>query len=190
MHKDMYADTYTLEERFWWFVGMRQIGRAFLDPVYADGPRLDVLDVGCGTGANMQKLLSRYGRVVGLDASAGMLAQARLKLAPFGRRTALVRQSAQDLPFGDATFSAVTCLEALEFLPDDRSALCQMVRVLQPGGVLLVTRRQGPEAAYFLGRAHGHDEFQALLAGLGLVEIHSQPWQVEYELFWAVRPRS
>ncbi|HEY1409262.1 MAG TPA: methyltransferase domain-containing protein [Promineifilum sp.] len=152
-----------------------------------------VLDVATGTGRLPYFLLREpefHGRVVGLDASAGMLAQARLKLAPFGRRTALVRQSAQDLPFGDATFSAVACLEALEFLPDDRSALCQMVRVLQPGGVLLVTRRQGPEAAYFLGRAHGHDEFQALLAGLGLVEIRSQPWQVEYELFWAVRPRS
>ena len=88
----------------------------------------------------------------------------------------------------DSTFAAVTCLEALEFLPDDAAALGEIVRVLEPGGVLLTTRRQGPEAGYFLGRARSRDDLEALLAGLGLSEIRSQPWQVEYELVWAVKP--
>lgn len=75
-----------------------------------------VLDVATGTGRLPYFLLQEpefNGRVIGLDASAGMLAQAQVKLAPFGDRAALVRQSALDLPFGDATFAAVTCLEAL-----------------------------------------------------------------------------
>lgn len=150
-----------------------------------------VLDVATGTGRLPFFLLHEpefNGRVVGLDASAGMLAHARDKLAPFGDRAALVRQSAQDLPFADCAFAAVTCLEALEFLPDDVAALREMYRVLQPGGVLLVTRRQGPDAPYFLGRRRGREEFEALLAATGLTDIRSQPWQVEYELVWATRP--
>jgi SAM-dependent methyltransferase len=150
-----------------------------------------VLDVATGTGRLPYFLLAEpgfNGCVVGLDASAGMLARARDKLAPFGDRAALVRQSAMDLPFGDGAFAAVTCLEALEFLPDDAAALREMVRVLQPGGVLLVTRRQGADAAYFLGRARDRDTFESLLAGMGLVDIRTQPWQLEYELVWAARP--
>lgn len=151
-----------------------------------------VLDVATGTGRLPFFLLQEpdfNGRVIGLDASSGMLDRARAKLAPFGDRAALVRQSASDLPFADKTFAAVTCLEALEFLPDDAAALREMARVLRPGGVLLVSRRQGTDAAYFLGHTHDRDSFEAMLAGLGLTDIRSQPWQVEYELVWAARPR-
>ncbi len=150
-----------------------------------------VLDVATGTGRLPFFLLAEptfNGHVVGLDASAGMLAQATTKLAEHRDRAALVHAPAGDLPFPDAAFAAVTCLEALEFLPDDDDALREMARVLRPGGVLLTTRRQGPESGYFLGRARGREELEALLAGLGLSEIRSQPWQVEYELVWAVKP--
>jgi ubiquinone/menaquinone biosynthesis C-methylase UbiE len=150
-----------------------------------------VLDVGTGTGRLPYFLLQEpdfHGRVVGLDASARMLDQAHIKLAPFRDRAMLVRQSAQDLPFADGAFAAVTCLETLEFLPDDATALAEMVRVLRPGGVLLVTRRQGPDAPFFLGRFRGPEEFEAILAALGLEEIRFHPWQVEYELVWAAKP--
>ena len=103
-------------------------------------------------------------------------------------RAALVRQTAEALPFADAAFAAVACLEALEFLPDDAAALREMARVLRPGGVLLVTRRQGRDARYFLGRSRDRQSFEALLTGLGLVDVRSQPWQVDYELVWASRP--
>ncbi|MCA9868631.1 MAG: class I SAM-dependent methyltransferase [Anaerolineae bacterium] len=149
-----------------------------------------VLDVATGTGRLPYFLLQEpefNGGVIGLDASAGMLAHAQVKLAPFGDRAALVRQSALDLPFGEATFAAVTCLEALEFLPDTPGALREMVRVLQPGGVLLVSRRQGADASYFLGHTYDRDAFEELLGGLGLVDVRSQPWQVDYELVWATR---
>jgi SAM-dependent methyltransferase len=152
-----------------------------------------VLDVATGTGRLPCFLLGEPdfdGRVVGLDASARMLDRARDKLAPFGDRAALVRQSAEALPFAGAAFAAVTCLEALEFLPDDAAALREMARVLRPGGVLLVTRRQGRDARYFLGRIRDRESFEALLAGLGLVDIRSQPWQVDYELVWATQPIS
>lgn len=150
-----------------------------------------VLDVATGTGRLPYYLLQEVGfdgRVVGLDASAGMLAIAREKLEPFGRRVALVRQVAGELPFADATFAAVTCLEALEFLPDDTAALREMVRVLMPGGYLLVSRRQGLDKPFFLGRVPDREAFESRLAQLGLTDIRTQPWQIEYELVWATRP--
>lgn len=151
-------------------------------------PNATVLDVATGTGRLPDFLLREaqfHGRIVGLDASARMLAIAHEKLRPHGDRVMLVRQSAQDLPFADGAFGAVTCLEALEFLPDGAAALAEMARVLQPGGVLLVSRRTGPDAAAFLGRTHDAESFEAMLAGLGLVEVQTQPWQLEYDLVWA-----
>lgn len=149
-----------------------------------------ILDVATGTGRLPYFLLQEpdfHGRVVGLDASARMLAQAREKLRPWGDRAGLVRQSALALPFGDGMFDAVCCLEALEFLPDDAAALAEMGRVLKSGGVLLVTRRKGPEAGAFLHHCHTQEEFEALLSDVGMVEIRTQPWQVEYDLVWAQR---
>jgi ubiquinone/menaquinone biosynthesis C-methylase UbiE len=149
-----------------------------------------VLDVGTGTGRLPYFLLSEpgfNGHVIGLDASSGMLALAQRKLVPFGDRFMLVQQSAQDLPFADASFAAVTCLEALEFLPDDVTAIAEMARVLRPGGILLITRRQGPDARFFFSRFHSRDDFESLLTAAGLVNIDIRPWQVEYDLVWAVR---
>lgn len=154
-------------------------------------PKPIVLDVATGTGRLPYFLLeepSFNGRVIGLDASGKMLRDAQAKLRPYGDRVALVRQSAQELPFGNEAFDAVTCLEALEFLPDEVAALVEMVRVLRPGGVLLVTRRCGPDARYFLGRDRTRGEFETLLVGLGLDDVIIQPWQVEYDLVWAVKP--
>lgn len=150
-----------------------------------------VLDVATGTGRLPGFLLAEpsfHGRVIGLEASAKMLAVAQAKLRPHGDRAVLVRGSAADLPFPPNSLDAVTCLEALEFFPNDVAALREMTRVLRPGGALLVTRRTGPEARYFLGRDRTREEFKTLLAGLGLADILIQPWQVEYDLVWAAKP--
>src|SRR5215208_1155285 len=70
-----YADLYALEESLWWFVGMREVTRAVLDPVCPPGRARDVLDAGCGTGG-MLTWLGRYaggGRVAGIDFSSDAL---------------------------------------------------------------------------------------------------------------------
>ena len=107
-----------------------------------------LLDVATGTGRVPLALLrNRFaatgGRIVGLDLSWGMLRQARAKLQDYDRWVDLVWQDASHLPFDDGTFDAVTCMEALEFLPRPREALAEMVRVLAPGGLLAVTNRVG-----------------------------------------------
>jgi ubiquinone/menaquinone biosynthesis C-methylase UbiE len=146
-----------------------------------------VLDVATGTGRLPLALLrDRFaatgGRIVGLDLSPGMLCQARAKLSPYGDQVSLICQDGSRLPFDNATFDAVTCLESLEFLPRPLEALSEMVRVLIPGGVLFLTNRVGREARLLPGRAIPRPLFEEALATHPLREVKVRRWQVNYDL--------
>lgn len=150
-----------------------------------------VLDVATGTGRLPTFLLEAptfNGRVVGLDASGKMLKIAAEKIRPYGHRASLVQQLADQLPFAENQFDLVTCLEALEFFPSDTAALQEMVRVLKPGGTLLVTRRKGREAKLFVGRYRSVPQFEAVLTQLGLEEVHTNPWQEDYDQVFGRKP--
>lgn len=152
-----------------------------------------VLDVATGTGRLPNYLLGEptfNGHVIGLDASAKMLALAAGKLASHGYRSALVQQVAAALPFSKAQFDAVTCLESLEFFPSDMAALREMVRVLRPDGVLMVTRRRGWEARTFLGRHRSREQFEESLRALGLIDVTTLPWQIDYDQVFGRKPSS
>jgi SAM-dependent methyltransferase len=148
-----------------------------------------VLDVATGTGRLPRTLLAQpgfYGHIMGLDSSRTMLAQAASNACD---RLTLVWQDATCLPFDDDAFDAVTCMEALEFMPDTRQVLREIVHVLRPGGVLLVTNRVGSWAKFLPGHTQSPSAFEVLLASLGLEQIQTQIWQVEYNLVWAIKPR-
>lgn len=156
-----------------------------------DRPSPLVLDVATGTGRLPLTLLEQplfHGHVIGLDASRRMLEVATEKLSGYGSCLTLIWCDATHLPFPDEVFDAVTCLEMLEFTPDPRHQLAELVRVLCPGGVLVTTRRRGLEACLLPGKTHNARTFAALLARLGLTHIRIQPWQVDYDLVWATRP--
>lgn len=147
-----------------------------------------ILDVATGTGRLPWYVLhwpTFNGRIYGLDASARMLSFAVAKLSPFGNRAGFVQQLASALPFPDNTFDAVTCLESLEFFPSDTAALREMVRVLRPGGTLMVTRRRGWEAKTFIGRYRSVAQFEEHLLSLGLTAVDTLPWQVDYDQVFA-----
>jgi len=168
-----------------WFVGEP------LALALAGLPAPLVLDVATGTGRLPITLLAQpefHGRVIGVDASRRMLAQAAPSAQQLAPRLLLVWQDALALPFDDGGFDAVTCLEALEFMPDTRRALQEMLRVLRPGGLLLVTNRIGPWRKFLLGHSQTPQAFEELLRSLGLERVHTQTWQVEYDLVWAAKP--
>ena len=127
-----------------------------------DVPEPFVLDFATGTGRLSFALLSRpefNGRIIALDISERMLEQAVEKIG--GASTAeqnsavpplsaeskveFLRHLSMPLPFPDAAFDVVCCLEVLELLPDAQAALNEMSRLLRPGGVLLTSR--GTEAS-------------------------------------------
>lgn len=149
-----------------------------------------VLDVGTGTGRLPRAVMFQprfRGRVIGLDLSRRMLAQAVRLAGPWAERVTWIWQDACTLPFQGGAFDAVTCLEVLEFTPDPRSVLRELVRVLRPGGVLLVTNRVGPDAPFLPRRAFRRPMLAGLLLSLGLEEVKVQSWQVDYDLAWAVK---
>ncbi|NLX09530.1 MAG: class I SAM-dependent methyltransferase [Chloroflexi bacterium] len=151
-----------------------------------------VLDVATGTGRLPLALLEQprfQGRVIALDLSRKMLAGAAEKLAPFGARVTLLHHAAEYLPFPDDTFDLVTCLEALEFMMEPRAVLPELVRVLRPGGLLVLTNRQGIDAKLMPGRTFRHDDLARLLRDdLGLDRVVIDAWQVDYRIVWAYKP--
>ncbi len=121
-----------VDEHHWWYRGRRQVIRAELARLPL--PRsAEVLDAGCGSGRTLQEL-ARLGRVSGIELSPEAAAVAR------GRGSFYVRIGRlEELPWEDATFDLITCLDVIEHTPDDRITLRELRRVTRPGGWLLVT---------------------------------------------------
>ena len=150
-----------------------------------------VLDAGAGSGRLARAVLPSpafHGVITHLDASRKLLQVGReLVDSP---RTHWVQGWAMPLPFSDGTFDAVSCLEMLEFTPRPRAVLHELIRVLRPGGWLLITNRIGWRSRLFLGRTFPPQVFRSLLKEAGLVSIDVYPWQVEYDLAWGRKPYS
>lgn len=154
----------------------------------ADHPR--VLDVATGTGRLPLTLLANdpfTGTIVGVDLARRMLGEAASALRGYADRVTLMQQDAMRLAFADDVFDAVVSLEALEFTPDPRAALAECVRVLKPGGVLLVTRRTGPWARWMPGRAPSPQQFKSQVEVLGVWEVRVKIWQVDYDQVWGIK---
>jgi demethylmenaquinone methyltransferase / 2-methoxy-6-polyprenyl-1,4-benzoquinol methylase len=97
-----------------------------------------ILDVATGTGLVAQRLAATTpaGRIVGLDQSAPMVAQAvrDVEQAGLGRRIAFVLGDGQRLPFADGSFDAVTFTYLARYLDDLGATLAELARVLKQGG--------------------------------------------------------
>jgi ubiquinone/menaquinone biosynthesis C-methylase UbiE len=99
------------------------------------GNGLRVLDVGCGTGHYMARLKTRGFEVAGVDGSQEMLVHARAN----NPESTLVRADVERIPFDDAGFDYVVCIEVLRYLPDISGLIREMSRLLKPGGTVLAT---------------------------------------------------
>jgi len=99
-------------------------------------PHSRILDVGCGTGRWVRRYLALGHRPTGVDATPGMLRIARQQ----GTAPPLLAGEAFRLPFPDAAFDCVTDVTVVQHIPTDlqRKALGEMVRVLKPGGRLIL----------------------------------------------------
>jgi SAM-dependent methyltransferase len=105
-------------------------------------PGQRVLDLGCGEGRHVIAACALNGvDAVGVDLSLKDLATARQRMQDFRGEAdedsglfLLLAGDALRLPFADASFDAVICSEVLEHIPDYRSALTEIARVLKPGG--------------------------------------------------------
>ncbi len=93
-----------------------------------------ILEMGCGTGHWLSGLFSSAGTLVGLDLSAGMLAQAQAREEGFS----LVRGRACETPFTDACADLVYCVNAIHHFQRRHDFVLEARRLLRPGGMLVV----------------------------------------------------
>jgi demethylmenaquinone methyltransferase/2-methoxy-6-polyprenyl-1,4-benzoquinol methylase len=113
--------------------------RRFLVSRMDVGPDARVLDVATGTAAVAIELVRRSGcRVVGLDQSGEMLAEARRRVdaAALSDRIELVQGEAERLPFDDASFDGLTFTYLLRYVTDPLATLRELARVVRPGGTI------------------------------------------------------
>ena len=102
-----------------------------------------VLDVACGTGDMAVELLRQGCSVTGVDLSKEMLAIAKRKAPQAEYRLA----DAEHLPFGDASFDAVTCAFGVRNFVHLEQGLHEMLRVLKPGGRMVILELATPDSS-------------------------------------------
>lgn len=136
MEPAFYREYFAAEDWDWWHAGRRRVLASVLDRALAARPPgacLDMLDVGCGTGATTA-FLGRGHRVVGCD-----LEPEALRLAATRGLERLVLARAERLPFREGSFDIVMALDVLEHHDDDSAVAAELARVVRPGGIVLVT---------------------------------------------------
>lgn len=172
MREDEYRAMYDLEDRLWWYVGMRAITAALLDSELGGRGPMRILDVGCGTGYSLNWLRGRYPveRAYGVDLSPHAAALWQLR-----DLDTVALASADQLPFGANAFDLLTCFDVIYQLDEEgaRRAASEMHRVLKPGGVLFIREpayewmRGGHDVAVATRHRYTRGELKRLLESVG-----------------------
>ena len=118
--------------------GLHRWWKAFAVSVARIRPGEGVLDVASGSGDLARAFAARGARVWMSDINGPMLVRGRDRLLDAGRLTPAVRCDAERLPFAGASFDCVSVGFGLRNMTHKDAALAEMVRVLKPGGRLLV----------------------------------------------------
>jgi ubiquinone/menaquinone biosynthesis C-methylase UbiE len=168
----------------------RQVNRGFVADFLAvwDG-RGPILDVGTGTAQIPIELCRQAptAQVIAIDLAEHMLHVGRdnVRRAGFADRLRLERVDAKAMPFAVASFGAVISNSIVHHIPEPGKVLAEMVRVLQPGGVLFVRDLLRPPdeatlrhlVASYAGEANAHQQqmfADSLHAALTLAEIRER----------------
>lgn len=149
LKNEVYSVMYEKEEGHWWFRGRRAILQAVLRELELPG-KARILDVGCGTGGNLN-FLKRYGAVHGCDYAEEALRFCRLRGFDDVRSADVCA-----LPYPDDSYDLVVCLDVLEHVRLDTIAFQELVRVTTPGGFILVTLPADPRLYSSFDCLSGH----------------------------------
>ena len=160
---------YQMEDNYWWFVGRRRLIRALVERFGAR--EAAIVDVGCGTGGTMDALRG-LGELTGADISADALGFCRER-----SHRSLVQCRADYLPLRGDSFDVAVCCDVLEHLEDDAGGFAEIVRVLKPGAVMVISVPaykwlwgEHDEALSHL-RRYEKREVRALMKGNGMQEV-------------------
>ena len=166
-----------------------------LDLVLPAGAAADALDVGCGTGFLGFELTARGHRVTGVDFAPAMIAAARQKAEARGVAIRFEEGDAEKLRFAPRSFDLVISRHLLWTLAHPEAAIDEWIRVLRPGGRLIIVDGQfdasvlvppagsarasteyvaiGDQLPFLGGRSR--EEIEALMRAHGLTSVGSDP---------------
>lgn len=135
---EYYRRIFELEEKHWWYLGMREIARRMIESYFGRCSKLRILDAGCGTGM-MLSWLTNYSSnkgVTGIDVSFFAVRFCKKR-----QLCKLALASVIQLPFRSGLFDLVVCDDVIQHLPKDGGdvrALAEIYRILKPGGALFL----------------------------------------------------
>lgn len=174
MDEDEIRKSGALEQKHWWYAERRALVRRLVAPL-APGR---ALDVGCGGGGNTGVLRDLGWRVSGLEyspAAAGLATRRGLDV---------VRGDARRLPFADESMDLVMSTDMWEHIDDDEAVARESLRVLKPGGRLLVavpcsmSLWSGHDVAVGHVRRYERAELTGLMERVGLEVVDIRSWNV------------
>lgn len=177
MKPEEYEIMYRAEDAHWWYRGLRAVLQEQVRRFTPPGP-LRLLDVGCGTGANLHAAPESVA-AFGIDYA--------LEAVRFCRKRDLLRTlaaSAVHLPFADASFDAVVTCDVLchRSIPDKRAPLREIHRVLAPGGMLFLNLpayqwlHSSHDVHVFTDRRFSRKEVEILLRETSLEPLRITYW--------------
>jgi len=149
------------------------------------GKRFAILDVGCGGGRTIQKMaaIATEGMLYGIDYAEGSVAASRGKNAQLIRegRVEILKASVSQLPFPDDKFDLVTAVETQYYWPDLVKDMREILRVLKPGGTLIIIaesyksgrydKLQGPVMRLLRTTRLSVDEHRELFSTAGYTDV-------------------
>ncbi len=168
MEPNEYTTMYHIEDDYWWYVGLRALVIDFLKKYIGWGPKLRLLDAGCGTGGFLARA-DGY-RCFGFDLSPLAI--------DYCRRRGLERlfqASVREIPFLDESCDIIVSLDVLCNVPraSDMAVLKEFYRVLRPGGILVLnlpaydTLKSRHDKAVHIQHRYGRKELHRKLEAAG-----------------------
>jgi 2-polyprenyl-3-methyl-5-hydroxy-6-metoxy-1,4-benzoquinol methylase len=138
MSPDAYIEMADMQATHWWFVARREILRSQIERLnLPDGA--DILEVGSGTGANLD-LLSRFGNVVALEMAGEAIALAEARCGNTARPITMRQgRCPEDLGAISERFDLICLFDVLEHIEQDEDSLAKLALLLKPDGTLIVT---------------------------------------------------
>jgi SAM-dependent methyltransferase len=138
MSPDAYIEMARTQATHWWFVARRDILRSQISRLNLP-PNADILEIGSGTGANLD-LLADFGNVVALEMRAEAIALAEQRCGGTAGRISMRQGTCpQDLPTLSQKFDLICLFDVLEHIEQDCESLAQLAMLLKRGGTLMLT---------------------------------------------------
>lgn len=135
MNPKAYEEMAQIEDHHWWFCGRRQIASELISSL-ALPSNSRILEVGCGTGGNLQ-MLSKFGQVSAFELNE--IACSIAKEKSMGRADVQSGFCPDGVPFENQQFDLICLFDVLEHIQEDSATLRRLKRYLKPHGYILMT---------------------------------------------------